>query len=110
MTVFRGVQKGDVVLDVGANIGAYTREALDEGASVVIAIEPGPENVACLRRNFKREIEEKRVILHHAGAARSLSGSEGRAAVSSSPSRIPASTPTERRSWWSAMITRVTAT
>jgi FkbM family methyltransferase len=58
-----GVQKGDVVLDCGANIGVYTREALDEGASQVIAIEPGPENVECLRRNFKREIENKTVVI-----------------------------------------------
>ena len=62
-----GVQKGDVVLDAGANIGVYTREALDEGASLVIAVEPGPENVACLRRNFQREIEEKRVIVEAIG-------------------------------------------
>jgi FkbM family methyltransferase len=58
-----GIRKGDVVLDCGANVGAYTREALDEGASLVIAIEPAPINVECLRRNFKREIEEKRVIV-----------------------------------------------
>ena len=58
-----GVQKGDVVLDCGANIGVYTREALDEGASQVIAIEPGPENVECLRRNFKNEIENKTVVI-----------------------------------------------
>src|ERR1700732_4388605 len=58
-----GIRKGDVVLDCGANVGAYTREALDEGASLVIAIEPAPVNVECLRRNFKREIEEKRVIV-----------------------------------------------
>ena len=62
-----GVQKGDVVLDAGANIGVYTREALDEGASLVIAIEPGPENAACLRRNFQREIEGKRVIVEALG-------------------------------------------
>jgi FkbM family methyltransferase len=62
-----GVQKGDIVLDAGANIGVYTREALDEGASLVIAIEPGPENVACLRRNFQREIEAKRVIVEAIG-------------------------------------------
>lgn len=62
-----GVQKGDVVLDAGANIGVYTREALDDGASLVIAIEPGPENVACLRRNFQREIEDKRVIVEALG-------------------------------------------
>ena len=58
-----GIRKGDVVLDCGANVGAYTREALDEGASLVIAIEPAPVNVECLRRNFKREIEDKRVIV-----------------------------------------------
>jgi FkbM family methyltransferase len=58
-----GIRKGDVVLDCGANVGAYTREALDEGASLVIAIEPAPVNVECLRRNFKREIEEKRVVV-----------------------------------------------
>jgi FkbM family methyltransferase len=62
-----GVQKGDIVLDAGANIGVYTREALDEGASLVIAIEPGPENVACLRRNFQREIAAKRVIVEAIG-------------------------------------------
>jgi FkbM family methyltransferase len=62
-----GVQNGDVVLDCGANVGMYTREALDDGASQVVAIEPGPENVECIRRNFKREIEEKRVILASVG-------------------------------------------
>jgi len=58
-----GVQKGDVVLDCGANIGVYTRTALDQGASLVVAIEPAPVNVECLRRNFKREVEEKRVVV-----------------------------------------------
>ncbi len=58
-----GIQKGAIVLDCGANVGVYTREALDEGASLVIAIEPAPVNVECLRRNLKREIEEKRVIV-----------------------------------------------
>jgi FkbM family methyltransferase len=58
-----GIQKSAIVLDCGANVGVYTREALDEGASLVIAIEPAPVNVECLRRNFKREIEEKRVIV-----------------------------------------------
>lgn len=58
-----GIRKNDVVLDCGANIGVYTREALDDGASLVVAIEPAPVNVECLRRNFRREIEEKRVIV-----------------------------------------------
>lgn len=57
------VQRGDVVLDCGANIGVYTRLALDRGARTVVAIEPGPENVEALRRNFKDEIASGRVIL-----------------------------------------------
>jgi FkbM family methyltransferase len=55
------VQRGNVVLDCGANIGAFTREALDAGAGLVVAIEPVPANVECLRRTFKAEIEQGRV-------------------------------------------------
>lgn len=44
---------GKVVLDCGAHIGLYTREAIDAGADRVVAIEPSPENVACLRRNVE---------------------------------------------------------
>jgi FkbM family methyltransferase len=62
-----GVQKGDIVLDCGAHVGVYTREALNSGASLVIAIEPAPVNVECLRRNFQREIAEKRVIVAPVG-------------------------------------------
>jgi FkbM family methyltransferase len=62
-----GVQKGDIVLDCGAHVGVYTREALNSGASLVIAIEPAPVNVECLRRNFRREIAEKRVIVAPVG-------------------------------------------
>ena len=50
------VRPGDVVLDCGANIGVFVREALDAGAKTVVAIEPAPENIECLRRNFKDEI------------------------------------------------------
>ncbi len=63
----RAVRAGDVVLDCGANVGVYTREALDAGASLVVAIEPAPENIECLRRNFVREIEARRVILYPKG-------------------------------------------
>jgi FkbM family methyltransferase len=57
------VRPGDVVLDCGANVGAYTRRALDAGATLVVAIEPLPENLTCLRRNFATEIAAGRVIL-----------------------------------------------
>jgi len=63
----RAVRKGDVVLDCGANVGVYTREALEAGASLVVAIEPAPENIECLRRNFAAEIAAKRVILYPKG-------------------------------------------
>jgi len=59
----RAVKAGDIVLDCGANVGVYTRVALDAGAAKVIAIEPAPENVESLRRNFKDEIAAGRVVI-----------------------------------------------
>jgi FkbM family methyltransferase len=59
----QGVHAGDVVLDCGANIGVFTREALTDGARLVVSIEPAPENVECLRRNFADEIGKGRVIV-----------------------------------------------
>ena len=58
-----GVQSGDVVLDCGAHIGVYTREALDSGAKLVVAIEPSPGNLECFRRNMSQEIAAGRVIV-----------------------------------------------
>lgn len=57
------VQKGDTVLDCGANVGVFTRFALDAGAAKIVAIEPAPDNLECLRRNFAQEIAAGRVIL-----------------------------------------------
>ena len=61
------IKPGDVVLDCGANIGTVTREALSAGASKVIAIEPAPENLECLRRNFAPEIASGKVIVYAKG-------------------------------------------
>lgn len=61
------IKAGDVVLDCGANIGVFTRKALELGAAKVVAIEPGPENVECLRRNFRDEITAGRVIVYAKG-------------------------------------------
>ncbi len=58
-----GPRKGDVVLDCGANIGVFTRKALNAGAGLVVAIEPTPLAIECLRRNFPSEIAEGRVIV-----------------------------------------------
>ncbi len=59
--------RGKVVLDCGAHLGVFTREALDAGAARVIAIEPGPAQVHCLRRTFAREIAEGRVAVEAKG-------------------------------------------
>jgi FkbM family methyltransferase len=58
-----GVKAGDVVLDCGANVGVFTRTALNDGAGLVVAIEPAPNTVECLRRNFEKEIAAGRVIV-----------------------------------------------
>jgi FkbM family methyltransferase len=62
------VKPGDVVLDVGANVGTETRSALSAGASLVVAIEPEPLSLQCLRRNLSAEIREKRVMVVPKGA------------------------------------------
>ncbi len=57
------LKPGSVVLDCGANIGMVTRLALNHGAGKVIAIEPAPDSVECLRRNFAKEIASGAVIV-----------------------------------------------
>ena len=63
----RFVHPGDIVLDCGANVGVFAREALDAGAKLVVAIEPAPENLECLRRNFKPEIAAGKLIVYPKG-------------------------------------------
>lgn len=58
-----GVRAGDVVLDCGANVGTFTRIALAAGAAKVVAFDIDPRNVECLRRNFRQEAAEGRVIV-----------------------------------------------
>jgi hypothetical protein len=62
------VKKGDVVLDVGAHVGTFTRFALNRGALLVVAFEPNPNTIICFKQNFEKEIREKRVILIEAAA------------------------------------------
>ncbi len=63
----QAVQKGDVVLDCGANVGTFARFALDAGAAKVVAIEPAPDNIECLRRNFAKEIAGGRLVIYPKG-------------------------------------------
>ncbi len=65
--IYGAARKGDIVLDCGANIGMVTRTMLNDGAALVVAIEPLPENLECLRRNLAKEIEARRVILYPKG-------------------------------------------
>jgi FkbM family methyltransferase len=66
-TTTGGVRKGDIVLDGGAHIGTYVKTALDAGAEKIVAIEPSPEALECLRRNFAREIASGKVIVYPKG-------------------------------------------
>ncbi len=61
------VLPGEIVLDCGAHVGIFTHHALKNGAAKVVAIEPDPTNLECLRRNFKDEIASGRVIVFPKG-------------------------------------------
>jgi FkbM family methyltransferase len=61
------VRSGDVVLDCGAHVGLFTRQALRRGAGLVVAIEPSPRNLECLKRNLRKEIDSGRVIIYAGG-------------------------------------------
>lgn len=54
---------GDVVIDCGAHIGAFTRVALRAGARMVVAIEPEKANLLAFQRNFEKEIKSGQVKL-----------------------------------------------
>jgi FkbM family methyltransferase len=58
-----GIRSGDVVLDIGAHVGMYARQAIAAGAKLVVAVEPDPVNVECIRRNLAVEIAAGRVIV-----------------------------------------------
>ena len=58
-----GPRKGDIVLDCGAGVGVAVHDELAAGAQTVVAIEPAPENLECLRRNYRAEIAAGRVIV-----------------------------------------------
>jgi FkbM family methyltransferase len=62
-----GVKRGDIVLDGGAHIGIYVKTALEAGAEKIVAIEPSPDALECLRRNFHKEIESGKVVVYPKG-------------------------------------------
>lgn len=63
----QGVRRGDVVMDCGACLGLYTLRALSMGAKRVIAIEPSPQNLECLRLNVEMHGVQDRVDIVPSG-------------------------------------------
>lgn len=57
------IASGDVVIDAGANVGAFVATALRRGAAKVVAIEPVPRNVDALSKNFADQIASGKVIV-----------------------------------------------
>jgi len=57
------IRPGDIVFDMGCNLGTFTRLALDRGASRVISFEPQPFYQQCIRKSFAKEIAEGRVTV-----------------------------------------------
>lgn len=49
------IKSSDVVLDLGANIGAAAALMLEKGAKKVIAVEPDPRNVMLAKANLRKE-------------------------------------------------------
>jgi FkbM family methyltransferase len=93
------VRPGEVVLDCGANVGVFVNEALKAGARIVVAIEPAPENLECLRRNFASQIKTGSVIIYPKGVwdkddFLSLNVDEGNSAADSFVLRPENATPT----------------
>jgi len=61
------IRPGDTVIDCGAHVGVFSRYVLQRGARRVVAIEPAPTNLACLRANLAPEIADGRVTVVPAG-------------------------------------------
>jgi FkbM family methyltransferase len=64
-------ERDDVIVDVGAHIGAFTWAALQRGSRRVHAIEPGAENVGLASEHLRPFIERGEVTLVHGAAWRS---------------------------------------
>jgi len=46
------IKKGDVVVDIGANIGVFSLYAASGGAKKIFAVEPMPANIKLIHENF----------------------------------------------------------
>ena len=57
------IRPGDVVLDVGAHLGTFTRIALRDGAAKIVAFEIEPVSIRCFKKTFRKELAEGLVVL-----------------------------------------------
>lgn len=57
------IDKGDVVVDVGANIGVFANLASEKGASKIYCFEPGELAMSCLEKNAPKNTELFKVAL-----------------------------------------------
>lgn len=53
------LQKGDVVVDIGANVGTFSLKAIKEGARAVICFEPNPATFNRLLTNLDKNISDQ---------------------------------------------------
>jgi FkbM family methyltransferase len=61
---------GGTIVDIGANIGAFTLQALDRADVQVHAYEPNPRTLSVLRRNLAANALTGRVALHEEAVGR----------------------------------------
>ena len=59
------IKEGDVVLDLGANIGIFSRFASDKGAKKVYSFEPVQENFQLLSLNRPNNCEAHRIAVYN---------------------------------------------
>ena len=56
------VQEGDVVLDLGANVGAFAKQAINKGATV-FCYEPEPNNFILLEKNSPYSYNNNKAVV-----------------------------------------------
>ncbi len=63
---FIKVKKGDVVMDIGANIGVFSLYAESRGVKKIYVVEPFPENVRMISKNFLANSLSEPIIIQTA--------------------------------------------
>ncbi|MCJ7805816.1 FkbM family methyltransferase [Patescibacteria group bacterium] len=65
---FLPIESGDVVVDIGANVGVFSLFAASKDAGKIYAFEPLPENAGLIYRNFKENNLPEPVVVQAAVA------------------------------------------